>query len=164
MRRARASGSYGPRSPRRGRGHARRSGARRNAAAILPLAVDASGNVYVTGYSTGTNGLGDCATIKYDLLGFQLWVKTYNGGADGTDYGNSIAVDGSGNAYVTGSTDRSATGGDYPGVVGNVAFCAVHDYLTHGPAEPCARPAGLFVGRVQLDPHSLGLPTSCWIH
>jgi uncharacterized delta-60 repeat protein len=81
--------------------------------AAQSLAVDASGNVYVTGYSTGTNGLGDCATIKYDLLGFQLWVKTYNGGADGTDYGNSIAVDGSGNAYVTGSTDRSATGGDY---------------------------------------------------
>jgi uncharacterized delta-60 repeat protein len=81
--------------------------------AAQSLAVDALGNVYVTGYSTATNGLGDCVTIKYDTAGQQQWVQIYNGPADGTDYGNSIAVDGSGNVHVTGSSTGSETNRDY---------------------------------------------------
>jgi Beta-propeller repeat len=77
------------------------------------LTADASGNVYVTGYSTGETGSGDCTTIKYDAAGVQQWVQIYNGEASGTDYGNSIAVDGSGNAYVTGGSDGTATNRDY---------------------------------------------------
>jgi uncharacterized delta-60 repeat protein len=81
--------------------------------AALALAVDASGNAYVTGTSTAKNGLPDCATIKYDTNGNQQWVKTYDGPSNGTDYGNSIAVDASGNVYVTGSSEGSATNRDY---------------------------------------------------
>jgi len=81
--------------------------------AAQALAVDASGNVYVTGFSTGKTGTGDCGTIKYDTAGNQQWVKIYDGPANGTDYGNSIAVDGSGNVYVTGSSAGSETNGDY---------------------------------------------------
>jgi Beta-propeller repeat len=81
--------------------------------AALSLAVDASGNVYVTGNSAGQNGIGDCTTIKYDTDGNQQWVKAYDGLANGNDYGNSITVDGSGSVYVTGGTAGSTTGGDY---------------------------------------------------
>jgi uncharacterized delta-60 repeat protein len=77
------------------------------------LAVDDSGNVYVTGVSTAQNGLSDCVTIKYDTDGNQQWAKVYDGPANGTDYGNAVAVDGSGNVYVTGSSTGNKTDRDY---------------------------------------------------
>jgi uncharacterized delta-60 repeat protein len=77
------------------------------------LAVDESGNVYVTGVSTAENGLGDCVTIKYDTNGNQQWAKVYDGPANGTDYGNALVVDGSGNVYVTGSSTGTSTDRDY---------------------------------------------------
>jgi hypothetical protein len=76
------------------------------------LTVDASGNAYITGYSTAVNGLGDCATLKYDPNGHRLWTKRYNGAADGSDYGTSIAVDLAGNVYVTGGS-TGTTNVDY---------------------------------------------------
>jgi uncharacterized delta-60 repeat protein len=81
--------------------------------AALSLAVDASGNIYITGLSTANSGLGDCVTIKYDTDGNQQWAKTYDGPANRNDYGNSIAVDGSGNVYVTGSSTGTETDRDY---------------------------------------------------
>jgi uncharacterized delta-60 repeat protein len=81
--------------------------------AALALTVDASGNVYITGTSTAQNGLGDCVTIKYDTDGNQQWAKTYDGAANGNDYGNSITVDGSGNVYVTGGSAGTKTNEDY---------------------------------------------------
>ena len=67
------------------------------------IAVDGSGNIYVTGYSYGSGTSFDCATIKYDANGNELWVRRYNGPGNGNDYAKAIAVDGSGNVYVTGS-------------------------------------------------------------
>jgi len=77
------------------------------------IAVDDSGNVYVTGYSEGSGTGYDCATIKYDPAGNQLWVQRYNGPGNGIDDARAIAVDGSGNVYVTGSSYVSGTGIDY---------------------------------------------------
>lgn len=60
--------------------------------------------VYVTGWSLTPSR--DIITIKYDAAtGNRLWVKTFNGGGNGGDYGFSVAVDGSGNVYVTGRSD-----------------------------------------------------------
>lgn len=65
------------------------------------IKVDNSGNVYVTGASS--DGFADnYATIKYNSSGSQLWVKIYNGYANGQDFGKGVAVDNSGNVYVTG--------------------------------------------------------------
>lgn len=67
------------------------------------IAVDDAGNVYVTGFSTSLLGLAtDYTTIKYDSNGNQLWVATYNGPASLFDEAHAIAVDDSGNVYVTG--------------------------------------------------------------
>jgi hypothetical protein len=68
----------------------------------LSLALDSTGNSYVTGYSTIANGTNNIVTIKYSPNGNQLWLQTYNGLNAGTDVGNAIAVDKSGNVYVTG--------------------------------------------------------------
>jgi len=74
------------------------------------LAVDASGNVYVTGYSDGGAGTGtDYATVKYNASGIQQWVALYNGPANWEDIAYGLAVDGSGNVYVTGTSDGGET-------------------------------------------------------
>ena len=74
------------------------------------IAVDSSGNVYVTGY-TGSQGAGgnDILITKYNTSGVIQWQRTLGGA--GTDAGNSIAVDSSGNVYVTGYTGSQGAGG-----------------------------------------------------
>jgi Beta-propeller repeat len=69
------------------------------------VAVDDSGNVYVTGGSYGADGSSDYATIKYNAAGQEEWIARYNGpAAEGNDVAVAIAVDGSGNVYLTGSS------------------------------------------------------------
>ncbi len=66
------------------------------------VAVDASGNAYVTGY-TSTPGNGrDYLTIKYNSSGTEQWAKTYDGAAHGEDIATDIATDANGNSFVTG--------------------------------------------------------------
>jgi hypothetical protein len=92
-----------------------------NEAAAVGIAVDASGNVYVTG--TSYEGGSDCcdyATIKYNSAGLEQWVAVYdNGGQDGA---TAIAVDGSGNVCVTGASAADpASSFDYATVKYNSA-------------------------------------------
>ncbi|MEO0216878.1 MAG: SBBP repeat-containing protein, partial [candidate division WOR-3 bacterium] len=77
------------------------------------IAVDVNGNIYVTGESKGNGTCTDFATIKYDLNGNELWVKRYNGSANYYDSAYSIAVDNSGNVYVTGKSKNNSTYYDY---------------------------------------------------
>src|SRR3990172_2375144 len=79
----------------------------------LALAVDDSGNLYVTGRSVGSGTFEDYATIKYSPAGDTLWVRRYNGPGNNTDLARALAVDGSGNLYVTGWSVGSGTGDDY---------------------------------------------------
>jgi len=76
------------------------------------VALDSSGNVYVTGQSWGSATGYDYATIKYDSLGEEQWAVRYNGPGNGVDADPAVAVDGSGNVYVTGASEGSGTGSD----------------------------------------------------
>ncbi|WP_348304063.1 SBBP repeat-containing protein [Methanothrix sp.] len=83
------------------------------------IAVDSSGNAYVTGYTASTNfptknplqasnaGSNDAFIAKINSAGSALSYSTYLGGS-GEDNGERIAVDGSGNAYVTGYTGSTS--------------------------------------------------------
>jgi hypothetical protein len=77
------------------------------------IAVDSSGNGYVTGSSYGSGTSFDYATIKYDTSGNQNWVARYNGPGNSADVACAIAVDSSGNIYVTGASYGSGTSADY---------------------------------------------------
>src|SRR4051794_39042521 len=66
------------------------------------LAIDGSGNVYVTGGGTISGLPPDYVTIKYDSAGQQQWLASFNGGDNTAEFANAIAVDSSGNVYVTG--------------------------------------------------------------
>ena len=81
------------------------------------IAVDAAGNAYVTGETWSTevtfpetvgpdlthNGSLDAFVAKVNSSGNALVYAGYIGG-DAADYGNGIAVDAAGNAYITGET------------------------------------------------------------
>lgn len=77
------------------------------------IALDASGNVYVTGRSVGSGTGDDFATVKYSKDGDTKWVKRYNGPGNGRDRSSAIAVDNAGNVYVTGVSVGSDEFGDY---------------------------------------------------
>src|SRR5574341_21110 len=71
------------------------------------IALDDSGNVYVTGFTPGT-GNDDYATIKYSPTGDSLWVRRYNGPGKSRDRAHDLTVDNSGNVYVTGESWNGA--------------------------------------------------------
>jgi hypothetical protein len=73
------------------------------------VAVDAGGDVYVTGSSVGSGSGVDYATIKYSSAGVPLWTNRYNGPGNADDYAIAFAVDGSANVYVTGLSYRGAS-------------------------------------------------------
>ena len=79
------------------------------------IAVDLSGNAYVTGFTASTNfpvanalqatigGGEDAVVFKLNANGSVLVYSTYVGGTAG-DYGNGITVDSFGSAYIAGHT------------------------------------------------------------
>jgi uncharacterized delta-60 repeat protein len=77
------------------------------------IAVDSSGNVYVTGYSVGTGTDWDYATIKYDASGNEQWVRRYNGPANSSDDPSDIGVDPDGNIIVTGGSYGTGAMSDF---------------------------------------------------
>ncbi|GEM_PF-1711836 len=73
----------------------------------VDLAVDRHGSVYVAALSRGVNTGEDFATIKYDAAGQQLWVARWE--EPTTNVPEAIAVDASGNVYVTGTYYNSSS-------------------------------------------------------
>ena len=85
----------------------------------LAMAIDTSGNLFVTGYfasstiTFGTapfltnvsSGTADIFVVKYDQSGNAIWAKS--AGSTGDDKGTSISTDASGNVLVTGTYSGS---------------------------------------------------------
>jgi uncharacterized delta-60 repeat protein len=66
------------------------------------LVLDDSSNVYVTGQSVNNAFNYDYATVKYNSSGVMVWASRYDGPGNGEDDAYALAVDGSGNVFVTG--------------------------------------------------------------
>src|SRR6266571_6518447 len=77
------------------------------------VAVDSNGNVFVTGYSTGSSGAPDYATVAYSSAGVPLWTNRYDGTGNYNDFAHAVAVDGNGNVFVTGQSDGGSSHNDY---------------------------------------------------
>ena len=78
------------------------------------VTVDSSGNIYVTGYTTGgldgntNSGDDDLILVKYNSSGTKQWTKQL--GTSSSDIGYGVTVDSSDNIYVTGYTDGGLDG------------------------------------------------------
>ncbi len=77
------------------------------------ITVDYQGNLNVTGWSEGSVGDLDYATIKYFSNGDTAWVSRYNGPGNDRDEANVVRTDDAGYVYVTGASIGSGTGRDY---------------------------------------------------
>lgn len=98
------------------------------------VAVDGGGNVLLTGYYNGTMTFGETAlaeaqgfdayAAKLDSEGCSIWAKSFGGAA--YQSGDGVAVDGSGNVFVTGKFTGTVDfgGGDLVSAGGSDIFLA----------------------------------------
>ncbi|MEO8146912.1 MAG: SBBP repeat-containing protein [Bacteroidia bacterium] len=106
---------------------------------VLAITVDATSNVYVTGFGKSEEFGNDFLTIKYDASGNQLWVQQYDYSAHQYDQANSICVDASGNVIVTGQSDSD------PSAYTDDDYLTIK-YDANGVQQWTARFAGLGAG------------------
>ena len=86
----------------------RYQGKKKHSSFPYPIAVDAAGNVYVTGISwqSASNTMG-IDTVKYSPKGARLWVSNYAAPGKDLDWVSGMAVDQGGNVYLVGTTYRN---------------------------------------------------------
>ena len=93
------------------------------------IAVDGSGNVYITGGTSGgldgnsNTGMNDIFLVKYDSSGTKQWTRQL--GTSTIDFAYGVAVDGSGNVYITGETSGDLDGNSNTGM--NDIFLVKYD-------------------------------------
>lgn len=75
------------------------------------LALDGSGNVYVTGGARRADGSWDVVTLKLRPNGAVAWIRRHNSGAARFDRGLAVAVRGAA-VYVAGLSEREGRGDD----------------------------------------------------
>jgi hypothetical protein len=69
----------------------------------VKMALDSTGNIYVTGFSQNASGGSGYVTIKYAPNGNQLWAGRYDSSGHPSAAPAAIAIDSSNNAIVTGN-------------------------------------------------------------
>ena len=71
---------------------------------VTDMAIDKSGNVYLTGFIQVNDTDQNFVTIKYNTQGVEQWVRYYDGPDHREDKPVAIAVDDSGNVFVSGTS------------------------------------------------------------
>jgi len=115
------------------------------------IAPGCNGEVYVTGFSEGnTNTIDslDYATIKYSSNGSQAWAQRYNGAENGQDKAQVIAVDTACNAYVSGSSEETATIRNFATIKYNAA--GQQEWVVINPA-PLAGTDSVLTSDIAID-------------
>lgn len=117
---------------------------------LRDMAVDAAGNVYLTGYTyslpEGTSQLRsyNYVTLKYNTNGELIWTKTYGPNAGYDDFPRVLQIDAAGNTYVAG----------YSWGVGTYANYATVKYDANGNqvwAKRYAGGAGEMLNDMEVD-------------
>ncbi|HEY8186188.1 MAG TPA: SBBP repeat-containing protein [Pyrinomonadaceae bacterium] len=105
------------------------------------LGLDAAGNAYVVGWTDSADfpvrnafqstlrGFPNAFVTKLNASGSDLLYSTFLGGSSNQDFGTDIAVDASGNAYITGDTGST----NFPVTPG--AFRTTHVRFEVGPGD-----------------------------
>lgn len=96
------------------------------------IKVDASGNVYVTGYSTSSTQGKDITTIKYNSSGTQQWVQNINSSTNGNDEAADMEIDNSANIYIAGTIASSINNLDYYAVKYNTSGTKIWEVESDG--------------------------------
>jgi hypothetical protein len=124
------------------------------------LEVDASGNVYVTGDSIGSGSGYDYATIKYSTTGVPLWTNHFNCTGNGNDFARALAVDASGNVFVTGNSVGSGFVSDVATIKYSTTGASLWTNIFNGAAnndDAAFRIVVDAVGNVYVAGYSYGL-------
>ncbi len=109
------------------------------------VAVDVSGNIYVTGTSRGIVTDVDMVTVKYNASGIQQWVNAYNGPGNLDDQATAIGIDKAGNVFVTGASEGSGTSNDFVTLKYNPDGVVQWTMRYDGPGKDLDMPRTLFV-------------------
>lgn len=96
------------------------------------VVVDASGNVYITGYSTSSTQGRNIVTIKLNSSGTFQWSQTINGSLNGNDEANDMVIDASSNIYITGYHTIATNNTDYYTVKYNSSGTKIWDVFMDG--------------------------------
>jgi len=122
-----------------------------NPDAAYAATLDATGNIYVTGYSYGGAATDyDFATVKYNTNGVLQWSSRYNfASVNGYEEARAIAVDLTGNVFVTGysrGTGISSSNYDYATIkIAAAGGPAVWASRYDGPAKDYDRANALVI-------------------
>jgi Beta-propeller repeat len=73
-----------------------------------PMAVDTNDNIYLVGVSWSQTSSYDYGIVKYSSAGVPLWTNRYNGPGNQQDLPRALALDSSGNVFVTGRYDYNS--------------------------------------------------------
>jgi len=112
----------------------------------VALCRSAAGDLYATGWSTGTGDNSDVLTMKVGASGTVVWTARYAAPENGNDLGTRIALDPSGNVRVLGRV-QVGPGGDYDLVTLGYGSDSTGQFINRLNSGGSAVPGGLAVDR-----------------
>lgn len=127
----------------------------------IKIAIDSLQNVIVAGISVGSGGKSDYVTIKYNAEGKQQWIARYDSPEKGQDDIADLAIDESGNIYITGTVNAEVYSPNSDYVTIKYSSDGVEQWIARydGPGNQWDRANALAVdrrGNVYVTGQSIG--------